>query len=113
MFKIKIKKLKVMVKIGTSVKEREKKQPIYISVDFFYKPKNNNLDNIKSLISYSDVIIFINNFLAHSSYFTLEKLISECSYKIKKKFKVTKVFVEVEKPKISKLKKCSSISVSK
>ncbi len=113
MFKIKIDQLKVMANIGTSLKERRKKQPLLITVSFEYKfSKIKNPDNINNLISYSELKKYISDFIYQSKYQTLEKLILECKKILKKEFKIKKIFILIEKPNIAKKYNCRSVSVS-
>ena len=114
MFTININKLKVFTKIGVLKKERKKKQPLLISIKFTYKVvKKQNLDNINNLVSYSEIIDFLKKHIEFSEYRTIEKLIVELLKKIKDKFKIKNISIEIEKPKISKSYKAQSLSVSK
>ena len=114
MFTVKIDKLKVNTKIGVSLQERKKKQLLLISLKFSYKIHNNiNVDNINNLISYTDIIKYLKIFIESSRFKTLEKLISECSQKLRKRFKIQKVTIEIEKPEVAKKYGSQSISVSK
>ena len=57
MFIIKINKLKIYANIGVSDQERKKKQPLLVSLKFSYRvSQNKNVNDIKNLKSYSDII---------------------------------------------------------
>ena len=114
MFTIKIDKLRAHTKIGASLQERKKKQLLLISLKFSYKIHNNkNVDNINNLISYTDIIKYLKIFIESSRFKTLEKLISECSKKLRQRFKIQKITIEIEKPEVAKKYGSQSISVSK
>lgn len=114
MFTIKINKLKVYTKIGVSIQERKKQQLLLASIKFSYKVKHNkNVDNINNLTNYMDIINFLKINIESSSCRTLEKLVIECSQKLRKRFKIQNVHIEIEKPEVAKKYGCQSISVSK
>ena len=114
MFTVKIDKLRIHTKIGVSLQERKKKQLLLISLRFSYKVhKNKNTDNINSLISYTDIIKYLKIFIESSRFKTLEKLISECSQNLRKRFKIQKITIAIEKPEVAKKYGSQSISVSK
>ena len=114
MFTVRINKLKVRTKIGVSIKERRKKQLLFVSINFSYKVNNKkNVDNINNIISYTNITRFLKTYIETSRYKTLEKLIIECSQKLRKQFKIQNVFIEIEKPEVAKKYGCQSISVSK
>ena len=113
MFTIRINKLKVRAKIGVSILERRKQQLLLVSIKFSYKVNHKDVDNINNLISYTDIIKFLKNYIKSSRCKTLEKLIVDCSQKLRKRFKVQNVFLEIEKPEVIKKNGCQLISVSK
>ena len=113
MFTVRINKLKVRTKIGVSIQERRKKQLLLVSLKFSYKVnKNQNIDNINNLISYTDIKKFLKTYIESSGYRTLEKLIIECSQMLRKRFKIQNVSIEIEKSDVAKKYGCQSISVS-
>ena len=114
MFIVRINKLKVYTKIGVSIQERKKKQLLLVSIKFSYKINNNkNVDNISNLKSYTDIKKFLKKYIETSRSRTLEKLIIECSQRLRKQFKIQNVSIEIEKPEVAKKYECQSISVSK
>ena len=114
MFAVRINKLKVRTKIGVSIKERKKKQLLFVSINFSYKVNNKkNVDNINNIISYTNITRFLKTQIESSRCKTLEKLIIECSQKLRKQFKIQNVFIEIEKPEVAKKYGCQLISVSK
>ena len=114
MFKILIKKLKVKTNIGVTEKERRNKQLLFLSLSFKYSTKKIfDNDNIDNLISYSDVIKYVKNYVENSKFKTLEKLIIQTKNILEKKFKTKELHITIEKPEVAKKYKCSSISVSK
>ena len=114
MFTVRINKLKVRTKIGVSVYERKKKQLLLVSIKFSYKVNSNkNVDNINNLISYTDIKKFLKAYIESSRCRTLEKLIIECSQRLRKRFKIQNASIEMEKPEVAKKYECQSISVSK
>ena len=113
MFTVRINKLKVRTKIGVSIQERRKKQLLLVSLKFSYKVnKNQNIDNINNLISYTDIKKSLKTYIESSRYRTLEKLIIECSQMLRKRFKIQNVSIEIEKSDVAKKYGCQSISVS-
>ena len=113
MFTVRINKLKVRTKIGVSIQERRKKQLLLVSLKFSYKVnKNQNIDNINNLISYTDIKKFLKTYIESSKCRTLEKLIIECSQMLRKRFKIQNVSIEIEKSDVAKKYGCQSISVS-
>ena len=113
MFTVRINKLKVRTKIGVSIQERRKKQPLLVSLKFSYKVnKNQNIDNINNLISYTDIKKFLKTYIESSKCRTLEKLIIGCSQMLRKRFKIQNVSIEIEKSDVAKKYGCQSISVS-
>ena len=114
MFTLKINKLKVRTKIGVSIQERKKQQLLLVSIKYSYKVNNNkNVDNLDNLTSYTDIKKFLKTYIESSRCRTLEKLIIECSQKLRKRFKIQNVSIEIEKPEVAKKYGCQSISVSK
>ncbi|HIA60527.1 MAG TPA: dihydroneopterin aldolase [Pelagibacterales bacterium] len=113
MFTVRINKLKVRTKIGVSIQERRKKQLLLVSLKFSYKVnKNQNIDNINNLISYTDIKKSLKTYIESSRCRTLEKLIIECSQMLRKRFKIQNVSIEIEKSDVAKKYGCQSISVS-
>jgi len=113
MFTVRINKLKVRTKIGVSIQERRKKQLLLVSLKFSYKVnKNQNIDNINNLISYTDIKKYLKTYIESSRCRTLEKLIIECSQMLRKRFKIQNVSIEIEKSDVAKKYGCQSISVS-
>ena len=114
MFTVRINKLKVSTKIGVSIQERRKKQLLLISIKFSYKVNNKkNVDSINNITSYTDITKFLKTYIESSRCRTLEKLIIECSQKLRKQFKIQNVSIEIEKLEVAKKYGCQSISVSK
>ena len=114
MFTVRINRLKIHTKIGVSILERKKKQLLLVSIKFSYKVNSNkNVDNINNLISYTDIKKFLITYIEFSRCRTLEKLIIECSQRLRKRFKIQNVSIEMEKPEVAKKYECQSISVSK
>ena len=114
MFTVKINKLLVFAKIGILAEESITPQPLLVTLKFSYKVnKNKNVNNIKNLKSYSEVINFLKKYIESSRYKTLEKLIIESSQALKAQFKIKKITLKIEKPKTAKKYKCDSISVTK
>ena len=114
MFTVRINKLKVCTKIGVSTQERKKKQLLLVSIRFSYKVNSNkNVNNINNLTNYTDIKKFLKTYIESSQCRTLEKLIVECSQKLRNRFKIQNISVEIEKPEVAKKNRCQSISVSK
>ena len=113
MFTVRINKLKIHTKIGTSPLERKRKQLLLVSIKFSYKVNNKNVDNISNLTSYSDIKKYLKTYIETSRCKTLEKLIIECSQSLRKRFKIQKVTIEVAKPEVAKKYGSKLISVSK
>ena len=114
MFKIEIKNLKTKAYIGITDKERQKKQPLTVTLRFQYNLSEiSQLDNIKYLKDYSVIIKSLKHFVETSRYKSLEKLVLECSNKMKIKFKLDKVYVSINKVAVAKKYGCESLSVSK
>ena len=113
MFEVEIKNLSVSVFIGVSIKERKKKQLLKISLNFkYYVSKNKELDNIKNLKDYSNITKFLKNYIEHTRFKTLEKLISETAKTISKKFNLKNVKLTINKTTVAKNYGCDSLSVS-
>ena len=114
MFEIEIKNLKAKARIGISAQERKKFQPLFVTLRFKYHIiKKNQLDNLQNLKDYTAIVKFLKLFIAKSHFKSLERLVSECSYEIEKKFKIKKVFISVSKIGVAKRYGCESLSVSK
>ena len=113
MFQVEIKNLKTKANIGITEKERKKSQQLLVTLRFEYSVvKKNQIDNIKYLKDYSTIIKFLKLFIETSRYKSLEKLVVECSQAMKKKFKLKKVFVGINKMAVAKRYGCESLSVS-
>ena len=113
MFEVNIQNLEIKAKIGVSFQERKKIQPLILSLKFYYNlPKNSDANNIDNLKNYSDIIKFLKKFISHSNYKTLEKLILECEKELKKKYKIKKIFLSINKKNVAKKYGCDSLSVS-
>ena len=114
MFTVRINKLKVRTKIGVSILERKKQQLLLVSIKFSYKINNDkDVNDIKNLKSYTDIKRHLKKYIETSRFKTLEKLIIECSQDLRQRFKIQNIFIEIEKPEVSKKYGCQSISVSK
>ena len=114
MFEVNIKNLKINAKLGVSLHERKKYQPLLVSLKFYYNlPKNLDANDINNLIDYSDVTKFLKQFILNSRYKTLEKLISESLIILKKRYKTKKIFLKINKKNIAKKYGCDALSVSK
>lgn len=113
MFTIKIDQLKVRAEIGTSKKERSHKQLLLVSLSCSYNLKKGvNSNNVNNLINYSDILKHLNHYIGNSKFQTLEKLILECKYDLKRQFHIQNVFLEIKKPAVANKYRCRSISVS-
>lgn len=113
MFKVEIKNLKTSAYIGIPLKERKKPQPLSVTLRFEYTiKKSNQLDDIKYLKDYSFITKSLKNFIENSRYKSLEKLVFECSNEMKKKFKLNKVYLSINKVAVAKKYGCESLSVS-
>ena len=113
MFKIEIKNLKTKAHIGITEKERMKSQPLTVTLSFKYNvEKASQLDDIKYLKDYSAITKSLKSFIELSRYRSLEKLVVECSKEMKKKFKVNKIYVSIDKVAVAKRYGCESLRVS-
>ena len=113
MFKIEIKNLKTKARIGISDKERLKPQPLMVTMSFKYSvDKAKKLEDIKYLKDYSVITKSLKIFIENSRYKSLEKLVVECSYEMKKKFKLKEVYLNINKVAVAKKYNCESLSVS-
>ena len=114
MFQVEIKNLKTKAHIGITQMERKKSQPLLVTFRFQYTVTNKNqIDNIKYLKDYSIIIKFLKLFFETSCCKSLEKLVVECTQVMKKKFKLKKTFVSINKVNVAKRYGCESLSVSK
>ena len=113
MFEVEIKNLSVSAFIGVTIKERKKKQLLKVSLNFKYSvSKNKELDNIKNLKDYSNITKFLKNYIEHTRFKTLEKLVSETLKTISKKYKLKNVKLTIDKTTVAKKYRCDSLSVS-
>ena len=114
MFTVEINNLKTKAHIGISKKERNKSQPLIVTLRFHYNiSKSNKLDDIRYLKDYSAITKKLKAFIEMSRYKSLEKLIVECSKEIKKEFKLNKVYLSINKIAVAKRYGCESLRVSK
>ena len=113
MFEVEIKNLSVSAFIGVSIKERKKKQLLKVSLYFkYFVSKNKELDDIKNLKDYSIITKFLKNYIEHTRFKTLEKLVSETVKIISKKFNLKNVKLTINKTTVEKNYGCDSLSVS-
>ena len=113
MFEVEIKNLSVSAFIGVSIKERKKKQLLKVSLYFkYFVSKNKELDDIKNLKDYSIITKFLKNYIEHTRFKTLEKLVSETVKIISKKFNLKNVKLTIDKKIVAKNYGCDSLSVS-
>ena len=113
MFEVEIKNLSVSAFIGVSIKERKKKQLLKVSLHFkYFVSKNKELDGIKNLKDYSVITKFLKNYIEHTRFKTLEKLVSETVKTISKKFNLKNVKLTINKTRVAKNYGCDSLSVS-
>ena len=113
MFKVEIKNLSVRAFIGVSIKERQKKQLLKVSLHFKYSiSKNKELDDIKNLKDYSNITKFLKNYIEHTRFKTLEKLLTETIKTMSKKFNLKNVKLTINKTTVAKKYGCDSLSVS-
>jgi len=114
MFKVNINNLKIKTKIGVGKLERKTEQQLIVSLVFYYSvTKNSDLNDIKNLKDYSKIIKFLKKYIKNTRYKTLEKLITEIDKELKKKFKINKSNITINKQFIAKKYGCESLSVSK
>jgi FolB domain-containing protein len=113
MFTIEIKNLKTKAHIGMTEKERSKAQPLTVTLLFKYSvEKASQLDDIEYLKDYSTITKSLKSFIEFSRYKSLEKLVVECSKEMKKKFKLNKIYVSIDKVAVAKRYGCESLRVS-
>jgi len=113
MFIVEINNLSVNAFIGVSMKERKKKQLLKVSLHFKYSiSKNKDLDNIKNLKDYSNITKFLKNYIEHTRFKTLEKLLTETIKTISKKFNLKNIKLTINKTTVAKNYGCDSLSVS-
>ena len=113
MFRVEINNLSVNAFIGVSLKERKKKQLLKVSLHFKYSiSKNKELDDIKNLKDYSNITKFLKNYIEHTHFKTLEKLLTETIKTISKKFNLKNVKLTINKTTVAKNYGCDSLSVS-
>ena len=113
MFRVEINNLSVNAFIGVSLKERKRKQLLKVSLHFKYSVlKNRELDDIKNLKDYSNIIKFLKNHIEQTRFKTLEKLISETVKTIAEKFNLKNVKLTLNKTTVTKNYGCDSLSVS-
>ena len=113
MFRVEIINLKTYAVIGISDKERKKKQLLKVNLSFNYSVlKNKDLNDINNLKDYSLIIFFVKKYINQSRYKTLEKLITETSKVISKKFELKNISVKINKTEVAKKYGSESLSVS-
>ena len=113
MFKVEINNLLVNAFIGVSMKERKKKQLLKVSLHFkYFISKHKELDDIKNLKDYSNITKFLKNYIEHTRFKTLEKLLTETIKNISKKFNLKNVKLTINKTTVAKNYGCDSLSVS-
>ena len=113
MIEVEIKNLSVSAFIGVSIKERKKKQLLKVSLHFkYFVSKNKELDDIKNLKDYSVITKFLKNYIEHTRFKTLEKLVSETVKTISKKFNLKNIKLTINKTTVEKNYGCDSLSVS-
>ena len=113
MFEVEIKNLKTKAHIGITDKERKKLQPLIVTLCFQYNlAKPSQLDDIKYLKDYSAITKSLKFFIETSHYKSLEKLVVECSKEMKRKFKLDKVYMSINKVAVAKRYGCDSLRVS-
>ena len=113
MFKVEIKNIKTKAHIGMPDKERIKPQPLTVTLSFKYSiAKNDQLDDINYLKDYSSITKSLKMFIENSRYKSLERLVVECSKKMKKKFKLKEVYMSINKVAVAKRYGCESLRVS-
>ena len=113
MFKVEIKNLKTKAHIGILEKERKKAQSLTVTLRFEYSiDRKNQLDDIRYLKDYSVITKSLKIFIENSRYKSLERLVVECSNKMRKKFKLKKVYVSINKVAVAKRYGCESLRVS-
>ena len=114
MFEIEIKNLKTKAHLGITDKERERSQPLTVTLRFQYRVTTvNQLDDIRYLKDYSAITKSLKLFIETSYYKSMEKLVVECSKEMKKKFKLNKVYMSINKVAVAKRYGCESLRVSK
>ena len=113
MFDVEIKNLKILANIGITEKERKKKQLLKVTLNFSYSvTKGKDLEAMNNLKDYSKITKSLKQFIAKSSYDTLEKLIISSSQMLTKKFKIKKVKVKINKTAVAKRYGSETVSVS-
>ena len=111
--KVEIKNLKIFANIGITADERKKKQLLKVTLNFSYSvTKGKDLEAMNNLKDYSKITKSLKQFIAESSYDTLEKLIISSSQMLTKKFKIKKVKVKINKTAVAKRYGSETVSVS-
>ena len=112
-FFIEIEELQVDTIIGVFEEERLKPQTILISIKCQLEiDRNQDLDNIENVTSYSDIKNEIIKFVSASQYKTLEKLITDLKKQLDDKFPIQIEKLEINKIEIAKKYNAKKVSVS-
>jgi len=103
--KVFIENLSFKTIIGILPFERVKKQKVVVDITFNYKFDKKS----KDFIDYSEVSKLIENRMKKRKYLLIEDAITELSYILKSKYKISKLKLKISKPDI--LKNCK-VSIS-
>lgn len=110
--KIFIHELKIFCIIGTLPKERKKKQPVLINLEF-YAPikKAAKTDNIKSAIDYQKIVNRITVFVSKSRFYLIETLAEKLASILLKEFALKKIALIIKKPEAIRNAKTVGIKI--
>ncbi len=99
MDKITIKNAELSCNIGTSKKERAKKQKILVDAELFFDVKKAaSTDDVKNTVNYSEVCASMEKISSVRGYNLIEALAEKIAEEILSNYPVKKIILRVKKP---------------
>jgi dihydroneopterin aldolase len=86
--------------IGIHEHEKQISQKVKISADLFIEPRMSKSDDIKTTVSYSEIVENIKNVTSLKQYSLLETLAEEIAEECLQNKKINMIIIRVEKPEV-------------
>jgi 7,8-dihydroneopterin aldolase/epimerase/oxygenase len=97
--KIFIEGLKISCIIGTLPRERKKKQPLVLDLEFPAPVKSAaKRDNLRDALNYQKIVTHATDFVSQSRYFLIETLAERLAQNLLREFKLRGILLRVSKP---------------
>jgi FolB domain-containing protein len=110
--KIFIRELEITCIIGTLPRERKKKQPLVIDLEFHAPIKKAaRLDDLRDALNYQKIATFATAFVSRSRFYLLETLAERLTKALLLEFKLRNIALRISKPNAIRNAKNAGVSI--